>query len=133
MIAIDTNVLLRFAVRDDDAQAAAAERLFVRARREQAQLFVADVVLCEFVWVLASRYKQTRRQIAHALMAVTETDVIAVAAGDEVESAIRAFEAGEGDFADYLIRERARAGGADEVATFDRSLRGEGGFRVLGG
>lgn len=133
MIAIDTNVLVRFAVHDDEGQATAAERLFVRARREQHQLFVADAVLCEFAWVLASRYKQARRQIAHALLAVMQTDVIAVTAADEVEAAIRAYAQGKGDFADYLIRERSRAAGATEVVTFDRALRGEDGFRVIGG
>ena len=66
MIALDTNVLVRLALYDDEPQAKAAERLLVRARREQTELFVADVVLCEFVSVLARRVGMSRDEIATA-------------------------------------------------------------------
>ena len=47
MIALDTSVLVRLVLHDDEAQARAAERLVIKARREQTHLFVADVVWCE--------------------------------------------------------------------------------------
>jgi predicted nucleic-acid-binding protein len=47
---------------------------------------------------------------------------------DRVHRAISAFAAGGGDFADYLIREQARAAGCDDVATFDAAVVREAGF-----
>ena len=47
---------------------------------------------------------------------------------DEAERALRAFADGKGDFADFLLRERAFAHGAQAVATFDRALLGSPGF-----
>jgi predicted nucleic-acid-binding protein len=41
---------------------------------------------------------------------------------------VEAFAAGRGDFADYVMRESARAAGCHEVATFDRALLREPGF-----
>ena len=131
MIALDTNVLVRLALYDNVPQAKAAERLLVRARREQTELFVADVVLCELVWVLTRRVGMSRDEIARALDQLLRTELVVVAERAIVESALAAYRAGKGDFADYLIREHARAAGAREVVTFDRALKGETSFRVI--
>lgn len=132
MIALDTNILVRIVLHDDPIQARAAERLFVKARQEQTSLFVADVVLCELVWVLTRRADLSRTQIADALDQLLRTELIVVSDPGVADRALRAYRAGKGDFADYLIRERARALEADDVVTFDRALKGEEGFRVLG-
>jgi len=47
---------------------------------------------------------------------------------DRLSRALQAFLAGKGDFADYVIREEARAAGCDRVATFDRVLLRESAF-----
>lgn len=131
MIALDTNVLVRLVLHDDEAQARAAERLVIRARRERTEIFVADAVLCELVWVLTRRLKLARDEIAEVLNRVLRTELMVVSDATAVEQALAAWGSGPGDFADYLIREQARAAGAAEVVTFDRALRGQPGFRVM--
>ena len=131
MIALDTNVLIRLVLHDDPGQARVAERLVVRARREQTRLFVADVVLCEFVWVLSRRVGVSRADIANALDHLLRTELITLSDAATVEDALAAYRAGKGDFADYLIRAQALAADATEVVTFDKALRGEDGFRIL--
>lgn len=132
MIALDTNLLVRLLIQDDASQARAVERFLVRARRDRIPLFVADVVLCELVWVLARRAKQSRAGIADALERLLDAESIVVADPGIARGALAAYRDGTGDFADYLIREQAVAAGASEVVTFDRALRGERGFKVLG-
>lgn len=56
MIALDTNLLVRFLVEDDKAQSAKAARLVESAVARNQTLFVSDIVLCETVWVLLSAY-----------------------------------------------------------------------------
>lgn len=131
MIALDTNIVVRIVLEDDPVQSRAAERLFVKARNEQTSLFIADVVLCELVWVLTRRADLSRTQIANALDQLLRTELIVVSDPGVADRALRAYRAGKGDFADYLIREQARALDADEVVTFDRALKGEDGFRIL--
>jgi predicted nucleic-acid-binding protein len=131
VIALDTNVLVRLVLHDDEAQAKVAERLVVRARREQTQLFVADIVWCELVWVLTRRAGLSREDIAAALDQLLRTELIVVADPSVIERALTAYRNGKGDFADYVIREQARSADATEVATFDRALKGENGFRLL--
>ena len=132
MIALDTNLLVRLLVQDDASPARAVERLVIRARRDRTPLFVADVVLCELVWVLARRAKQSRAEIALAVEWLLDAESIVVSDAGIARRALAAYRDGAGDFADYLIREQALAAGALEVVTFDRALKGEPGFKVLG-
>lgn len=131
MIALDTNLLVRLLVQDDASQARAVERLFARARRDRTPLFVADVVLCELVWVLARRAKQSRAEIAAAVERLLDAEMMVLPDAGIARRALAAYRDGTGDFADYVIREQALSAGAVEVVTFDRAVKGEPGFRVL--
>ena|SRR5689334_17129044 len=133
MIALDTNVLVRLVLQDDEREARVAEQAVIRARRQQTALFISDVVLCEFVWVLTRRARLSRSDIAAAVEQLLHTELVVVSDSVVCETALAAYRSGRGDFADYLIREQARAAEASEVLTFDRALKGETGFRVLAG
>lgn len=50
---------------------------------------------------------------------------------DNVWCALKRFREGKADFSDYLIGEKNLANGCDRTTTFDKALRGEGGFEVL--
>ncbi len=128
MIALDTNVLVRYLVDDDKAQSAAAAAAIDRAVAKGEAIFVSDLVLCETAWVLAGSYKVKRTAIAALLRDLLHAKQLAFAAPDELTRALDAFVRGTGDFADYLIREHAHTAGCATVLTFDRALLGDKGF-----
>lgn len=128
MIALDTNVLVRFLVEDDQRQAVDAAALVECTIAADEVLFISDVVLCEVVWVLAGSYRVSRAQIGTTLRELLRAKHLAFAAPDQLVRALDAFTKGKGDFADYVIREHGRAAGCDAVATFDRALLREQGF-----
>jgi predicted nucleic-acid-binding protein len=128
VIALDTNVLVRFLVEDDARQTALAVALIERAIADDESLFVSDVVVCETVWVLGVAYKVGRKEIAAVLQNLFRARHLAFGAVEQLIRARDAYEAGKGDFADYLIREHARAADCVSVATFDRLLLKEKGF-----
>lgn len=60
MIAVDTCVLLRYLLRDDEAQAEKSRRVFERDER----ILITDVVLAEAVWTLIGhRYRATKADV----------------------------------------------------------------------
>jgi predicted nucleic-acid-binding protein len=128
VIALDTNVLVRFLVEDDERQSAEAAALVERAISVGDALFVSDIVLCETVWVLSGSYRIARAEIGATLRDLLRARHLAFESTDVLARALDAFVRGKGDFADYLIRERARVAGCDTVATFDRALLREPGF-----
>ncbi len=128
MIALDTNVLVRFLVVDDLAQHRRAIRMIEKASRDEDPLLVPEVVLCELVWVLTYSYKVPRVRVLETLRQLLHAKQLLIVSKDLVSKAVDAFEEGRGDFADYLIREQAKAAGGNSVATFDRMLLKEAGF-----
>ncbi len=115
-IAIDTNVLVRYLVWDDEHQARlAAERI------EAADaVVIPTVVFCETVWVLTRAYKLPHRAIGRTLRDLVETKGIEIERL-AVEAGLEWLEQG-GDFADGVILQQATRSGAEHVVTFDRKM-----------
>ena len=114
MVAVDTNVLVRFLVRDDASQAARAEELV----RDSA-IWISKTVLLETEWVLRSLYEFTPQSLAGALRALAGLGTVFLEDAGAVAKALDWFEQGL-DLADAL--HLASAGNAKQFATFDRKL-----------
>ena len=67
MIGIDTNVLVRFIVRDDPDQARVASRLINDVLSSEDKGFISSVVVCELVWVLRKVLKVPKEKIITAV------------------------------------------------------------------
>jgi len=131
VIALDTDTVLRLLLGDDAAQFGLAQRLWLKAKRAQTPLFIADIVLVDIAWALESQHKFSRAEIADVLDQIFATELVVVSSPPTLDRALAAYRGGRAGFADYLIREHARLAGATEVVTFDHSFDGEEGFRVL--
>ena len=122
MRSLDTNVLARFLVDDnDDAQAARQRPAAVQALSQRA--FVSVTVLLELEWVLRGFYALTRRDIARAMRALAGIEHLVVEDRDAVLSALEAFDRGL-DFADAL--HVTRSARATTFTTFDKRLAKRG-------
>jgi predicted nucleic-acid-binding protein len=128
VIALDTNVLVRFLVRDHEEQSARARELIRRHMDDGRTCLVPDIVLCETVWVLQSCYGFTKAEIVRVMRALSRARHVTFQSDDYFSRALDRFESGQGDFADYLISQVAKANGCEAVATFDRALLKESGF-----
>ena len=76
MLGIDTNVLVRFLVRDEGIQFEKARRLIKREVAAGRRVFVSQLVLLETEWVLRNRYAVPKNQVVEAISGVLDsTDV----------------------------------------------------------
>jgi predicted nucleic-acid-binding protein len=113
-ITVDTNVLIRAVVRDDEIQAAAADRIL-----KSAELIAVTLpCLCEFVWVLRRLYEIDRGDIAAAIRALADTANVTLNR-PAVEAGLAVLNAG-GDFADGLIAYEGNWLGAETFVSFDK-------------
>ena len=113
-ITVDTNILVRAVVRDDEKQARAAARLLKSAE----VIAVPLPCLCEFVWVLSSVYSFTQDEISEAIHALINAENVAVN-HPAVEAGLAILNAG-GDFADGPIAYEGRWLGGDVFVSFDK-------------
>ena len=130
MIALDTNVLVRFLVGDDEEQAARAAAV-LGALTPEAPGFVPTVVWVETFWVLTRTYRVDRRVVAERLAALALADEIRAEDGRAVAEAAAAVLSDDVDFSDALIASAARRAGSHEVVTFDRAASKRLGWRLL--
>lgn len=128
MIALDTNVLVRFLVEDEKEQSRKAKKVIEKAVKDEEDIFVPDLVLVETVWVLKRSYRLEKDDIVKVLRMLLTARRIRFASSDRLARAVSAFEKGRGGFSDYLIREFASEQGCDTVVTFDRNLHKDSGF-----
>ena len=118
MKALDTNVLARFFIDDDDDPQAARQRpLAVQALAERC--FVSVTVLLELEWVMRGFYELPRPDISRVFRALAGIEHVTLEDRDAVLMAVDAFDQGL-DFADALHVARSRR--ASGFATFDRRL-----------
>jgi predicted nucleic-acid-binding protein len=119
MPGLDTNVLVRWLVEDDDDQMARVQRLFESARATQATLFVPSTVMLELEWVLRSRYRFDKAAVLQAFNALLETQELEFHTEAALERALHLYRQGPAEFADCL--HAGLCGAADRIPllTFD--------------
>ena len=76
MLGLDTNVLVRYLVRDDEAQFEKASRLIKREIGVGEAVFVSLPVLLETEWVLRSRYSFKKAEIVDAISGLLDATEI---------------------------------------------------------
>jgi predicted nucleic-acid-binding protein len=130
MIALDTNVLVRYIMQDDAKQAALATQL-VESLSGQSPGFLALVAVVELAWVLTSAYDLDRQQFSAALEGLLRSKEFIVERADIVWKALRLFNATNADFADCLISNSATSAGYETAMTFDRAAAKSAGMTLI--
>lgn len=131
MIALDTNVLVRFLTQDDDAQFQVAADLIKGCTRDLPG-YVCREVMIELVWVLERAYKYSREEIADALLSIVTASQLSVENAQDIASIVNLYRDEGYDFADLMIRQAAQRTGSRILKTFDQKLARLDGVELLG-
>lgn len=121
MIGIDTNVLVRYIAQDDPTQSKRASRLIEHECSAASPGFISLIVLVELVWVSESCYDASHDEVAEIVKRILSTRQLVVQNAEIAWKALRLFESGKADFADYLVERIAAAAGCSAVVTFDKA------------
>lgn len=130
MIGLDTNILARFLLRDDELQSPKATRLLGSLTAEDPG-WVGVAAILELVWVLNSRNRFDRKTIARTLEKLLVQESLMIEQESVVQSAVQLFRGGNADFADCLIAASAQAAGCTRIVTFDRIAAPDAEMEVL--
>ena len=119
MLGIDTNILVRFLVRDDETQFEKARRLIRREVAAGRRVFVSQLVLLETEWVLRSRYGLQKPGIIGAVSGLLDANDVQFEDEPAIEEALFVWKDRSVGFADCLIGARNKRLGCSATATFD--------------
>ena len=120
MKALDTNVLVRFLVRDDKKQAEIVYRIFKRAESRNEPFFVPLLVVLETIWVLESVYEIPREEIRGSLQKLLLMPILIFEAQSALQRTLSSAQTNKIDLADLLIAHSAKFSNCDGVLTFDK-------------
>ena len=131
MIGLDTNILVRYLTQDDPGQSSLANAEIEKALSAGEMFFIADIVMCELVWVLETAYGYDRREIVPILENILRTKQFQFENKDLLWKSLAAYRTKKGDFADHLIGYAGHKADCSEILTFDTGLKNNPLFRVL--
>lgn len=131
MIGLDTNLLVRYLVRDDLSEFERARAEIEAATKRDEPLLINAVVLCEMAWVLGSVYGYSRVEIADTIDQILATAQFVIERGDQARLALLDCRATKASFTDAFIGRINGGLGAARTVTFDRDLAAVATFRVL--
>ena len=131
MIGVDTSVIVRLLVGDDEKQTDAASRYLKQHCSSDDPALLSDIVLVECAWVLEDVYEYSRAQIGDAIDGLLATAQLRAADASAVSMALQRFRSGAADFAHCLLGVNNADAGCEYTATFDRKASKLPEFRLL--
>ncbi len=131
MAALDTNVLVRYLVRDDADQFAAAQRLIQQCVHEQWSIFVPLTVTLELEWVLRARYGFTKQVTLGVLSDLFSAAELSFESEHALELALHLYRNEAADFADCVHLALATQAGELPLWTFDKTAARISGAKLL--
>jgi predicted nucleic-acid-binding protein len=128
VIALDTNILLRYLVQDDPVQGDIATRVLETELTPDVPGFVTIVAVLELDWVLRGQYGFSPTIVADTLRALLQSQNLVFEERMAIENAL-AFEFG--DLADRILHASSQNHGCSKTIGFDRKFSRLSGVELL--
>jgi predicted nucleic-acid-binding protein len=128
VIAVDTNIFVRYLVQDDPSQGATATNLLENILTSENPGFVSLVAVLELDWVLRTQYGFAPLIAANAIAALMTSPNLIFESDAAVRTAL-AFR--HGDLADNILHEVGQANGCAKTVTFDKKFARLEGVELL--
>ena len=115
---VDTNILVRHLTGDPPAMAKRATAFLAN----QPELYLADLIVAETVYVLESFYKAPRDQVANAMRSLIAMRSMITVDPALLLRAIEVYEVDRLDFAEAYLVACAETAGIGAIASFDKAI-----------
>lgn len=115
---VDTNIIVRHLTGDPPAMATRATAYLTMA----SELFLADLIVAETIYVLESFYKTPRDQVATSMRSLVALRSVITVDPALLLRALEVYETDRLDFSEACLVALAESSGVNRIASFDRSI-----------
>lgn len=129
-IGIDTNVLVRYIIQDDDEQSKIATQ-FLENLSLEYQGFINTIVIIELIWVLSRTYKQSKETIALILEELFSMPVFVFDNLPLLLKTLEIYQQSKADFSDIFIEQFNQYSLCQNTVTFDVKASKKAGMILL--
>lgn len=130
MIALDTNILVRFIVQDDPVQCRQTDELMATLSSSEPA-WISLAVVMELVWVLTRIYKLGQPEMVPILAGLLDRDELDIQHRGTLRKALDLYRTQNVDFDDCIIAESGRAQGCTRILTFDKKAASRVGMELI--
>ncbi|MCL2420381.1 MAG: type II toxin-antitoxin system VapC family toxin [Defluviitaleaceae bacterium] len=116
MKTLDTNVILRFLLRDDEVQSEKSSDII-----QNNDIFIPNEVFVETIYVLSNVYKFPKAEIDNILQALLNEENVVFQNKDIIETAASTYISKNLDIVDCMLFAYKKCEG-QEIETFDKAL-----------
>lgn len=120
MKSLDTNILVRLLVNDDQAQTQIVYDLFKKAEIEKEIFYISHLVILELIWVLDSVYEINRTNLVEAIHQLTLMPLLQFEDLTIINKFVQESKKTNIDLADLMIATTANHNGCEKTITFDK-------------
>lgn len=130
MIGLDTNVLMRHIItNDDEIQSETVRRFINNCIIEKSLINASLLTIQETEWVLRHHAKVSKTNIVMLFKTLLESSDMLIEMEEVLEEALLQFENSNADFSDCLMIAKYKQAGCDFMVTFDKkAAKMEGAF-----
>jgi predicted nucleic-acid-binding protein len=130
MTGLDTNVIVRYIVQDDVAQASKATAL-IESLSEENPGFLSMVAVVELVWVIQGCYDASKDETVAILDQLLRLKTLRLENVEVVTKALRSYTGSNADFADCLIERSGNHAHCVQTVTFDSKAAKTAGMQLV--
>ncbi len=116
---VDTNIIIRLAVKDDARQREACVKLLEKAANRELMLYILPVAVLETVWILEKYYRLPKKKVRDFVEALLNTPDIICDMENVFKQAIVVYEEKNIKFADAVMGYWGLEKGITDVFTYD--------------
>ena len=130
---LDTNVILRFLLKEDPQLFQAVEPLFLQTEQGDLEIYIHPIIIAEIIWTLESYYEYSKEKIAEVMIQLVEAKGVVVPDKEVIVGALQDYKEKNVDFIDSYLVQYANKKGPLTVYTLDKKhfSRLNGDIRVL--
>lgn len=120
-LVLDTNSYLRFLLNDIPEQADKVSQLFVKAKAQDLEIFIPQIVIFEIEFALDKYYKFPKTEVTDKLRVILATPYLKIQDVDIFDEALILFNNKNIDFVDCFLLCAAKSKNSS-LFTFDENL-----------
>lgn len=130
MIGLDTNILIRYFIKDDPEQNRLAVNLIDSFTRTEPG-WIGVAIFMELDWVLNRVFRLKKDRVVKIFNTLLVSREIVVENAETVREALQLYRSRNVDFSDCLIASTAKAAGCSRTLTFDRKAARDTGMELI--
>ena len=117
---LDTNVILRYLIRDNEALFQSVEPLFLKAEKGELTLYIHSITMAELVWTLESFYGYDKEKIVNVLIRFINAQGIEALEKETLHNALILYLDANVDYIDAYLASHAASSEISTIYTLDR-------------